>query len=604
MEEEALVTPEASGSRAVGTSIRSDPPTNRSLGIIQDAEAAALLDELGLTITAEMLESGRVDLDDEDDEDGQASDEDDSSERAENGADEGFFSRMVSGKPSKLLTPKADAAAPAAAAEVGVGPGDDAAAVGPDQGGDDGDDDPQAAHRGPPGVGAHVSFGTNTEDNGEEWEAAAAGDVEAPGRSISTDYGGRAERRPSLLTDLGVGFNALFNPPGAKDYLYETYVHRAFKPGAKDVDTQTLWEEIAPPPPTPPQPKRKSVFEQIGDDLFVKSYKDLDEDEEEEEAIRRAVIRQPEIDPERPNVALEFLMYVGTEAWERVLRPISRLPCSRRLRKLALANYQQLKDQPYLQTAYGWMTTNGGVLRYLCLATAAGADVCAVLDLLFVEGAKGLWTMHYIDVLLVAYIILAQTAAVLYELPPSPELMWVHGLADKWAYFLTRLLGRGCFYLFLGSLTAAKFSHGAGVLLGVLGVFFGLLQMCAGGGMVYLGYTVQQRMSELHDKLNDNASEKAKLDFAIAKVDPTRRGSIQKSQLGELIGGLQLELNDDDVEKAGAQLEGPSGLIQLDDFQSWYADRQLNLLSPQRRKEPESRPPAPEEPPTLIPEEP
>ena len=56
-----------------------------------------------------------------------------------------------------------------------------------------------------------------------------------------------------------------------------------------------------------------------------------------------------------------------------------------------------------------------------------------------------------------------QVGIVLYELPPSADgswdLQWVHELVDKWALFLTRLIGRGCFYIFVGTLTAAKFSE-------------------------------------------------------------------------------------------------------------------------------------------------
>ena len=557
-------------------------------------EAAALLDELGLTITAEMLARDRIDgADDEEGVRMGEEEEDDDDDRLSDPLRQKLSLSMVTGDND------ANVATSAQAGSSAVGPAGESSSVDVGVGGEgNGASDeeeaetPLAAHRGPPRASV-------AEQLNDERSPTLAQDVQTE-PPISEQHDSRSERRPSLLADLGVGFNIIFNPPGAKGYLLDSYLNHSYKPEAKDMDTQTLWEEIAPPPPPK---RRKSVFEQMGDDLFVKTYRQVEDDEEEEEAIRRAVLaRQPAVDPDRPNVAVECCKCVAGAVWMRCLRPISRLPCSHRIRKFVMRHYTHFYEQPYLQDAFGWMSTNGGVLRYLCLASSVGGGICALLDLLFVEGAKGLWTVHYIDVLLLLYIIFAQAGAVLFELPPIPQLEFVHDLANNWARFLTRLIGRGWFYFFLGSLSAAKFSEGSdffasAALLGVLGLTFAVLQMIAGVGMIYLGHLVQQRMAELQDKLNTQPTEKARLLLAIKKADPTRRGSIHIDQLEGLSNDLQLA--ESDVERAESDLKGPSGLIHLDEFQSWYADRHLNLTE---RAELEKRSVLPPPAPVVIPE--
>ena len=596
----AAPAPEAdTGAASTPSPTKSEVPTNRDLGVIP-REAASLLDELGLTITAEMLARDRISdtvHDDEGVRTGEDEDEDD--EHLSDPLAQELSLSMVTGEENGASVEASvqaggsavatvETAAGSGSVDVGVGGDDDGVADEVDA------ETPLAAHRGPPR--ASVAQQLSSESEGE----ATPSQRPQPPQPISEQHESRSERRPSLLADLGVGFNIVFNPPGAKGYLMDSYLNHSYKPEAKDSDTQTLWEEIAPPPPPK---RRKSIFEQMGDDLFVKSYRQVEDDEEEEEAIRRAVLaRQPAVDPDRPNVAVECCKCIAGAVWMRCLRPISRLPCSHRVRKYMVRHYTRLSELPYLQTAFGWMSTHGGVLRYLCLASAAGGGLCAVLDLLFVEGAKGVWTVHYIDVLLLLYIIFAQAGVVLFELPPIPQIEFVHELANSWARFLTRLIGRGWFYFFLGSLSAAKFSEGSDVfatatILGVLGLTFAVLQMIAGGAMIYLGHLIQQRMAELQDKLNSQPAEKAKLLLAITKADPTRRGSIHIEQLESLSNDLQLA--EADVERAESELKGPSGLIHLDEFQSWYADRHLNLME---RAELEKRSQLPPPAPVVIPE--
>ena len=91
---------------------------------------------------------------------------------------------------------------------------------------------------------------------------------------------------------------------------------------------------------------------------------------------------------------------------------------------------------------------------------------------------------------------------------------------------------------------------------------------------VLLGVAVQQRMRQLAGRLDHEPEEKARLYSAFQRVDPSRRGSIHVEQLADLTEALALSA--DITKEAMSALEAPSGIIHLDEFQSWYAERQLH----------------------------
>ena len=78
------------------------------------------------------------------------------------------------------------------------------------------------------------------------------------GLDLTSHHEFRPERRASFITGMGARFNALFAPPGADEYLKDNELYR---PATRDADTQTFWE--AEPEPAPP--RRRSIFQQIGD---------------------------------------------------------------------------------------------------------------------------------------------------------------------------------------------------------------------------------------------------------------------------------------------------------------------------------------------------
>ena len=420
-------------------------PSNRSLGLIPDA-AADMLDELGLTVTSEMLEKAEREVDE------------DIPEDDELGLDTQAAPRGLLPDLDAVATP-----APKACSTVTDSPGTSSAPAA------EATEAAEAAGAvGPlPSTPARADASVETGDS----DTAAASDV-----PISERKGVRQERVPDPYQQMGMGFNSRFSPPGSADYLKESYYTVAWRPEAKDSNTQTHWE----PPPAPPPPRQMTVYEQLGESVLQKTYRDLEEDDTEEAMIRRAAQR-PFVDPDRPNVAVECCC--GLWSWlVALVDPFTRLPCSRRIRRWVSRHVQEIVELPYLQNAYSWMSVNGGVLRYACLGAAAGSGLCTVIDLVFVEGAVPLWRMDLADMVLLAYMSALQAAIVLYELPPSADLAWVHALIDKWALFLTRLLGRGSLYLFTGSLTAAKFhsqSFAGGPWLRELGMLFGASQASA-----------------------------------------------------------------------------------------------------------------------------
>ena len=79
----------------------------------------------------------------------------------------------------------------------------------------------------------------------------------------------------------------------------------------------------------------------------------------------------------------------------------------------------------------------------------------------------------------------------------------------------------------------------------------------------------------LQDKLNFEPDEKERLENAIESVDPQRRGSIHIEQFADL--SARLALGSGETKRAEAALGRSNGLIHLDEFKSWYADRAVKL---------------------------
>ena len=219
------------------------------------------------------------------------------------------------------------------------------------------------------------------------------------GQEPSNQHERRASIRGDFFSDLGVRFNALFNPPGADDYLK---THHAYRPAVRDADTQTIWEAKPPPPPK----RRRSIFDQVGDMTFVKHYEEIgDEEAPQRPSPPREASLLDAADPalQRPNVALLGCRWFGRTLLHLV-SPCLRLPCAVRVQRRVKAEYAK-RAQAIVTTAMSYMSTNGGVLRYASLFSAAGGCVAATLDVLFMEGANALWTTNYVELLLALYIV-------------------------------------------------------------------------------------------------------------------------------------------------------------------------------------------------------
>ena len=331
----------------------------------------------------------------------------------------------------------------------------------------------------------------------------------------------------------------------------------------------------------PLRPPRKPLAQMT----FVKTYKEILDDEDDVEAGRAGSASSPgsssapkysryasPIGPKRPDVAAACCSCTR-EALLSCVSPFMRLPCYRRVARRVSVFYRKRGIKRAVNEAYLYMSTHGGVLRYASLFTAGGAGACAFFAFL-VQGSNSFYRTDYIGLLLSVYVTLLEACIVMYEWPEDrfPSL---HGWVQVNASALSRMVGRGFFILFLGTLAAANSGEASlgHNLLTAVGFLFGLAQMVVGGAMILLGRAIAQRMADLHAQLEHDPEEKAKLYSAFNKVDPTRRGSIHVGQLAALSDALQLE--EDITDEAMEALEAPSGVIHLDEFRTWYAEQKM-----------------------------
>ena len=186
---------------------------------------------------------------------------------------------------------------------------------------------------------------------------------EAEDLPISEQHSRRDSRRMSFLTSLGVQLNAMFDPPGAEEYVQE----HAYKPSMSDAATQTFWE----PEPLPPPPRRRSVFEQVSEMTFVKTYKELDDDSAEE---RVASTRELSASTSSESTTLGCCRSCARFSLGLV-SPFVRLPCCRRLQRLVVDLYRK-RAKKLLEAA----KQHGGALRSLSVFAAAGAGITSLLE--------------------------------------------------------------------------------------------------------------------------------------------------------------------------------------------------------------------------------
>ena len=328
--------------------------------------------------------------------------------------------------------------------------------------------------------------------------------AEELGLDLTEAHEYRPERRASFMTGMGARFNALFAPPGAEEYLKE---HDLYKPAMVDADTQTFWQVE-----DEPVHRRRSVFQQIGDMTYVKRYIELEEGGDGADPL-------PSVHSPVPGPGGKGGMGGGTPGtgsssgggptpysrygggvragpkqvdvcaacWRCTASavascwgPCMRLPCYKRVARRLSAIYKQRGLQKLVEETYSYMSTHGGVLRYASLFAAGGASFSALLAVI-VQGSGSLFGTDYIGLLLAAYLLFLEALVVCYEWPDDSRFPSLQAWVTNHVPVLSRLMGRGVFVIFLGTLAAANGGESSlrreAQLAAALGFWFGFAQM-------------------------------------------------------------------------------------------------------------------------------
>ena len=210
------------------------------------------------------------------------------------------------------------------------------------------------------------------------------------------------------------------------------------------------------------------------------------------------------------------------------------------------------KEQAAVAMVEAQRIASGDTTHLLKASCTAGAVCSSVVGLLGVINPFNIFMpMRYLmDVYLAAF----SLVALAFEFPhprTAPVRKWV----EKWMRALSRLTGRGVFYIFLGSLSFAQLWESGG-----LGYFFAFLmggiEVFAGCLCVYEGVQTSVKMAKAREALGGDGrgeggkSEEARVRAAFTKYDANKSGTMEAAELVTLCNDLGVQIDDAQAEHA------------------------------------------------------
>jgi hypothetical protein len=232
------------------------------------------------------------------------------------------------------------------------------------------------------------------------------------------------------------------------------------------------------------------------------------------------------------------------------------------------------KEQAAVAMVEAQRIASGDTTHLLKASCTAGAVCSSVVGLLGVINPFNIFMpMRYLmDVYLAAF----SLVALAFEFPhprTAPVRKWV----EKWMRALSRLTGRGVFYIFLGSLSFAQLWESGG-----LGYFFAFLmggiEVFAGCLCVYEGVQTSVKMAKAREALGGDGrgeggkSEEARVRAAFTKYDANKSGTMEAAELVTLCNDLGVQIDDAQAEHALNMMDADrEGTVNVDDFLAWWA---------------------------------
>jgi len=172
-----------------------------------------------------------------------------------------------------------------------------------------------------------------------------------------------------------------------------------------------------------------------------------------------------------------------------------------------------------------------------------------------------------------AYITFFSFTLVVFECPTSFFLLEsLRDWFDKWFKAFTRLVGRGIFYIFLGSIVLTGY--------GFIGYILGVVIIVVGLASIFIGIMLTRKLRALRSDLQTRfGNDFERIEEQFRRFDSDGDGFVDSVEFGSMCAALGLHLTPTEREYALNLLDHDrKGMIDIYAFSAWFNSRSKEFV--------------------------
>jgi len=167
-----------------------------------------------------------------------------------------------------------------------------------------------------------------------------------------------------------------------------------------------------------------------------------------------------------------------------------------------------------------------------------------------------------------AYVLLFSLILVVYEFPKGFSLLTsLRDWCDVWLKAFNRLVGRGFFYIFIGTIVLTAYGW-IGYLVGVVVIVVGFIS-------VFIGLMLSKKLRDMRRDLQERfGNDFVRIQEQFSRFDTDRNGFIDANEFGAMCAALGLQLTASERDYVLNLLDKDhDGVIDIYEFSAWYNSR-------------------------------
>ncbi|CAM9661752.1 unnamed protein product [Ascophyllum nodosum] len=169
------------------------------------------------------------------------------------------------------------------------------------------------------------------------------------------------------------------------------------------------------------------------------------------------------------------------------------------------------------------------------------------------------FTLHVVGAVVQLYMFVFGWAILVIEVRSKLLPAFILKTIRKYFAFITVVWGRGCFFIYVGTLALAEWS--------TLYIWVGIYLVVLGAGMIYWGLGANSALKGLVNEMKDPIF----VESTFNKFDHNGNGMLEIEELGKLLESFGAELNPPQLEAAILLMDkNHDGAISLQEFQAWW----------------------------------